>query len=138
MITTGIVEQTKELLHAVRGSLVHVAQNLHVIKTSGEWQNHASSWGEFCEDTLQVSQSQASKLLAIHQYFVIECGKSVDDLAGIDYEKLYAVKSLTGSVEDQLTKARTLSRRDLKEEKNDEEPHEHVPIEICKVCSIRL
>jgi hypothetical protein len=136
--TLELISQTKELLHAVRGSLIHVARNLHIIRESNEWQGHASSWSEFCESILEIPQSQASKLLGIHQHYIIDGGKDIEDLIGLDYEKAYSARKLPGTVDEQLAKARTLSRTELKHEANDAEviPHAFEEVCYCRVCGL--
>lgn len=133
-----LINETRELLHAVRGSLIHVAQNLYRIKEEGMWEGRASSWSEFCESDLQISQSQASKLESIYKHFVIDGGKTTDDLMGLDYEKAYMARKLPGTVDEQLSKAKTLSRVELKHEANDAEPVPHTPdfVEYCKTCGL--
>lgn len=133
-----VIEKTKELLGGVRHSLVEVMCNLHALKERGGWEAHASSWGEFCESELNISQSFASKLITVANHYLIEGGFSPDKIEGIDYECLYLAAKTEGTPEEQVAKARTLTRRELKEERNDDEPHEHEPISICKHCSIRL
>jgi len=137
-LTTGLIAHTKELLHAVRGSLIKVGENLYRIKQSNEWQQYADNWGQFVESELEISQSQASKLQNIYEHFVVKGGLDASQLEGTDYEKLNAVRKLSGSPLEQLAKAKTLSRRELKQEKGDEQPHEHEPITICGICQIRL
>lgn len=134
MRKNGLVYQTRELLHAVRGSLIRVAQNLYQIKSSGQFEN----WGDFCQNELDISESFASKLLTVNRVFLLEAGISPEKLEGIDYEKLYAASKLEGTPEEKLAKAQTLTRRELKEEKNEEDIHDHEPITICKRCSLRL
>ena len=136
---TGLVEQTKELLHAVRGSLIHVGANLYQIKTSEEWKQYETTWGAFCEGTLQISQSQASKLLSIHEHFVLKGGMDTKELEGVDYEKLNTARSLSGSPQEQLAKAKTLSRSELREEKVDDgHIHSGEIVQIHKCCGMRI
>lgn len=130
-----LVEQTRSLLNAVRGSSVRIGANLYLIKQSLE---PTTNWGEYLRDTFDIGESFASKLLTIHRVFVLEGGLSHEAIEGIDQEKLYLSAKLEGTAEEKLSKARTLTRRDLKEEKNEEAPHEHIPVEICRICSIRL
>ena len=134
--TDALIAQTKDLIHAVQGSLIQVGINLHQIKTEGLWEHKADNWSHFVESELGISQSQASKLLAIHDHFILKGGLDPQELVGIDYERLYSARKLGGTVEEQVSKAKTLTRRELKEERNEEEPHEHIP--CCVICRIRL
>lgn len=135
ILSREIIEETKLLLGAVRGSLIRVAMNLAQLRGSFAAKGE---WGSFCEGELGISESFASKLLRVHNTFLAEGKLEPARLEGIDYEKLYLASGLEGTVEEKLAKAETLSRRELKEEKNEEVPHEHEPIQICRVCSIRL
>jgi len=137
-LNDALIIQTRDLIHAVQGSLIQVAVNLHKIKSEGLWEAKAETWSQFTESELGISQSQASKLLAIHEHFILKGGYSPDNLIGIDYECLNMARNLSGTVEEQLSKAKTLTRRELREEKNEEVPHEHEPIQICRKCSLRL
>lgn len=128
------VEQTRQLLNAVRGSSVRIGQNLYEIKQDLPKEQ---DWGDFLRDQFDISEGFASKLMTIHRVFVLEGGMSQEAIEGIDGEKLYLAASLEGSAEEKLAKARTLTRREIKDEKNDEAPHPHEWIEICKKCSIR-
>jgi hypothetical protein len=78
--------------------------------------------------------------MTIHKVYVLDGGISHAKLEGIDQEKLYLARDLAGDVEEKLAKAATLTRRELKESKQDEDGHNHEPVEItlCKICGIRL
>lgn len=134
-IPQDLIENTRALLNAVRGSSIKIGQNLHDIKQSLP---PGTDWGDFLRDEFDISEGFASKLMTIHRVFVLEGGVSQEKLEGIDGEKLYIAAKLEGSPEEKIAKARTLTRRELKDEKNDEEPHEHIPVAICKICSIRI
>lgn len=135
LTTQDLISQTKELLNAVRGSSIKIGENLYNLKQNLPKE---ADWGDFIRDEFDIGESFASKLMTIHRVFVIEGGVSQEKLEGIDGEKLYLSAKLEGTPEEKVAKARTLTRRELKEEKNDEVPHEHQPISICKVCSVRL
>ena len=136
-ITTEVVEvieQTKALWTQGRKVMIQVAYNLQVIKNSEAWKEY-ETFPKFCEEVLDIRQSTTSKLLTIAQYFLREY--TPDQIGPTDYESLYAATMLPGTVEENLAKAKTLTRRELREELNDSEPHTHEWIEICKHCSIR-
>lgn len=133
-----LIAETKHLLGGVRQSLVKVMQNLHIIRESGEWREEASSWSEFCEDSLGISQSMASKLLTAHSAWVLRAGVAPEKLEGIDYEKLYlAAPLLTGNnTEEVLAQAKTLTRSELKQTNNEKAPHEGTFEELCTTCYV--
>ena len=134
---TTLIEQTKQLLNAVRGSLIKVAQNLYEIKS---YLPGDVNFGKFVEEEFGVSQSFASKLLTVNKVYILEGGVQPEALEGIDYERLYLAKDLDGSPEEKIAKARVLSRRELREEKADNPDHVHSPktIVICESCGMRI
>jgi hypothetical protein len=134
-ISPELVQQTKDLLNAVRGSSIKIGENLYNIK---ENLSKETNWADFIRDEFDISEGFASKLMTIHRVLVLEGGVSQEKLEGIDGEKLYLATKLEGTPEEKVAKASTLTRRELKEERNDEQPHEHIPVSICKTCSIRL
>jgi len=136
--TLELLRETKEAFANVRGSVVVAMQRLYKVHESDAWVGVCSSWSEYVESELGISQSFASKLLAVNKHYLIEGGLSPENITGIDYESLYLAKSIPGTVQEQTSMASTLSRRELKETKNDREetPHEHIP--CCAICRIRL
>ncbi len=134
----NLLTETKQAFAKVRSSVVDAMQKLYQVKESGEWQAVASSFGEYVESELQISQGFASKLLTVNEHYLL-AGVSQEKIAGIDYECLYLAAKTEGTLDEQIEKARTLTRRELKEERNEEVPclHEDV-IKICKACQIRL
>ncbi len=119
--------------------MIRAAQKLHDVKATGWWKESAASWGEYVESELGISPGFASKLDTLYTAWVLNAGLSQDKLAGIDYEKLYlAVPQLENSpAEEVLERARTLTRRELRETRNEEAPHEHEFIEACSICWIK-
>jgi hypothetical protein len=136
----NLLDNTIALFKSFRSSMVTAMINLREIKETEQWRERFTSWGEFVEspDGLGISQGFASKLITTANHYLIQGGISPEKLEGIDYERLYMARALPGSVEEQVEKARVLTRRELKEEKNEEEEHQHEPIQICKTCHIRL
>jgi len=139
--TETLLKETKEAFSIVRGSVVMAMQKLHAVHESDAWQGVCSSWSEYVESELGISQSFASKLLAVNKHYLVEGGYAPENIAGIDYESLYLAKSIPGTVEEQISMASTLSRKELKETKNDREP---VPCDhkncgrICFDCHLRM
>lgn len=129
--TGELIEQTKNLLQAVRGSLIRVAQNLYAIK---EQLPPEQNWGQYVEEEFGISQGFASKLLTVNRVYILEGGVSPEKLEGIDYERLYLAKDAGGTVDEMLAKAETLSRAELRAERQEAAPHPFNPKEICKDC----
>lgn len=130
-----LIAETKALWNQGKKVMIQVAWNISQIQQSDAWREY-ESFPKFCEAELDIRQSTTSKLLTIASYYLKEL--SPEQIGPVDYELLYASTMLPGTVEENLAKAKTLTRRELREELNDSEPHEHLPITICKHCSIRL
>lgn len=137
-IHISLLDETVHLFRDFRVSMVKAMTNLHTLKDSGEWEERYGTWGEFVEDGLGISQGFASKLLTVHRTYLIEGGLDENAIAGVDYEKLYAARALPGTPIERVAMAKTLSRRELKQTQNETEEHGHIPVTICKICSIRL
>ena len=139
----NLLEKTEALFHSARVSLIEAAAALYEVQKTEVWKerNLYNTWGEYVE-TLGISQSGASKLLAVFSHYVIEGRVSQDKLAGIDTEKLYLATSLTGTPEEQFTKAELLSRQEIKAQKmyeqNGHECEHEETITICKSCNRRI
>ena len=134
----NLLEQTKEAFERVRFSVVGAMVALAKVKAEDAWSEVAQSWGEYVEGELGISQSFASKLLSVHSHYISEGAVSPEKLIGIDYERLYLSAKTGGTIEEQIEKARTLTRSELKAERGEADQHEHQPITICKVCQVRL
>lgn len=136
----NLLDNTIAIFKSVRLSMVHAMINLHEIKTTELWRDRFGSWGEFVEspDGLGISQGFASKLLTTANHYLIEGKVSPEKLEAIDYERLYLARTLPGTVEEQVAKARVLTRTELKQERNDAEPTPHTPewVEFCKICNV--
>ena len=129
------IERTRQLLNAVRGSSIQIGQNLYEIKQELEF---GTDWGDTLRDEFDLSEGQASKLISVYKIYVLEGGFSHAQLEGIDTERLYLAKSLEGSIEEKFAKASTLTRRELRETRVEEDGHQHEAVEICKTCGIRM
>lgn len=101
------------------------------------WKGRFSSFGEYIEspDGLNKSQGYASKLKTVEQ-FRLESGQ---DVSGIDYESMYLSIKSGGTPEEIISKARTLTRAELRLERDEHTPcFPHTPLTICKDCGIKL
>lgn len=134
-LTTSLIESTRQLLNSVRGSSIKIGENLYTLKQGLE---AGTNWGDTLRDEFDLSEGQASKLISVYKLYVLEGGISPAKLEGIDTERLYLAKGLEGSPEERLAKAANLTRRELREEKTDEDGHTHEAVEICKHCGIRM
>lgn len=102
------------------------------------WKDRFSSFGEYVESPqgLNRSQGYASKLKQVEE-FRINSGLSEYDIAGIDYESMYLSLKSGGTPEEILSKAKTLTRAELRQERNEHADHEHEFIEACSICWIK-
>lgn len=132
----SLIEQTRQLLNAVRGSSIKIGENLYTIK-----QSLAAdvNWGDLLRDEFDISESFASKLISIHKVLVVEGGLSPSKLEGIDQEKLYLVLKTEGTAEDKVAKASTLTRREIRESRVDDgHVHSGEFVTIHKCCGLRV
>lgn len=131
-----LVNQTRELLNAVRGSSVRIGQNLYELKSKIPVD---ITWGDFLRDEFDISEGFASKLMKIHKVLVLDGGISQEQIEGIDQEKLYLATALEGTAEERVAKAKTLTRRELKECRTDDgHVHSGEVVEIHKCCGMRV
>ncbi len=138
VVAPTLLEETINLFKNVRASMVKAMVNLYALRENNEWADSYSTWGEFVEDGLGISQGFASKLLTVHKAYLLDGGLDENAIAGIDYEKLYAARELPGTPEERVAMAKVLTRRELKDTKNEASAHEHIEVKICKVCGVRL
>lgn len=131
IIISGLIEETRSLWNTGRKVMIQVSANLAKIRESDAWANY-KTFPQFCEEELGIGQSQTSKLLTIADYFLREY--TPEQIGPTDYEALYMATKLPGSVEENLAKAKTLKRSELRQEHQELEPHAFESLEICKVC----
>lgn len=101
---------------------------VYQVWTEKLWEGRFSSFGEYVEspEGLNRSQGYASKLKQVQEHYVIEGGLSEKDISGVDYESLYLALKTAGTPREQLSKAKTLTRSELKAERQDFVPCAHV------------
>lgn len=117
-----LIENTKELWNTGKKVMIQVAWNLLKIRESGEWEKYGhKTFQQFCQEELDISQSQTSKLVQVADYYLQQY--SPEEIGPVDYERLYASTKLPGTPEENLSKALTWSRDDFKKEKAELTPH---------------
>lgn len=129
----NLISETKDLWNTGKKVMIQVAYNLAQIQKSDAWQDY-ESFPKFCEAELDIRQSTTSKLLTIADYYLRSL--SPEQIGPVDYERLYQATMLPGTVEENLSKAQTLTRLELKQELNDSEPHTGEFVEYCKFCHV--
>lgn len=135
-LAVSVLEDCISAFKIAHTGLFEATHLLYRIRKEDLWEGHHSSFSDFLEEC-GISRGYASRLLTAYEHFVIEGGVSQRNLQGIDPEKLYLATKLTGSTDEQLTKALTLTRSELRLEHSDEKPHDHQWIEICTICHLR-
>lgn len=124
-----VEQETKQLLGAVRQSLVKVAANLYFLRENGTY----DKFGQYAEETFGLSQSMTSKLLTIYQAWVVRAGIPQEQIEGQDYEKLYGYVPLLEGKDPAtaLAEVTSWSRADIKAEKQEKTPCAHPNIQRC-------
>lgn len=128
-----LIEETKSLLGTVRQALIRVGGNLHFLRKNGTYEK----FGAYVEEEFGLSQTTTSKLLNSYENWVVKMGFTVEELEGIDHEKLYGyIPLLEGKTKEQaLAEVTAWSRKDIKEEKTEKTPCFHPLIQrMCTEC----
>jgi len=129
-----LIEETRGLLTRGKELLVKVAYNLHTLRESGEWKGEYETFPKYCQEVFELSQSSTSKYMAVAEYFSAKF--LPEDIGPVAMENLYLSTKLPGSPEENLSKARTWSRDEFKQEKNEVAPHAFMKVCYCSVCGL--
>lgn len=102
------------------------------------WEGQFSSFSEYVEspEGLNLHQSYGSKLKTTHQHYIVEGGATEEDIKGIALESLYLASKTEGTIEEQIARARTLSRDELKQDRAEKDNHPFEENPNCKVCGL--
>lgn len=138
-ITPAVVlEEVRQMIKIARVSLFRAAASLYRIREENLFSAKFESFNDYLED-IDLDKSQASRLLTAYEHFCVKGGIEPTQLEAINPEKLYLATALDGSIKQQLTKAKTLTKQELRAERHEEKHGEctdHVP--ICAKCHQRL
>lgn len=133
--TETLIAETRELWNAGKKVMIQVAYNLLKIRDSEEWEKYEhKTFQQFCQNELDISQSQASKLIQVADYYLDKY--TPEQIGACDYERLYASTKLPGTPEENLSKALTWSRDDFKKEKAELTPHDFKEVCYCSICGL--
>lgn len=127
----ALIQETRDLWNQGRKVMIQVAFNLSKIRESDAWGDF-KTFPQFCENELGISQSQTSKLLTVAEYFLREY--TPEQIGPCDYEALYMAAKLPGTVEENLAKAKTLKRSELRAVREEIAPCEHSFKRFCEYC----
>lgn len=131
-----LVENVRRNLGSARESIAYAARDLYFIR---EQLPEGTKFGQYVEENIGISGSTASKWVGNYEAWVIQGGVDIEAIAGIDQDKLLLAKSLSGSIEERLSKAKVLNRAELRAEKVDDgHVHSGETVEIHKCCGMRV
>lgn len=132
MNPTNYVRDTIDLVKSIETRFLELAERLYRIKEEKLWSSSYESFADFLE-AAHISQGHASILTSIHRSYVIEGGKTHNELAGIGYSNLYEAIPLIEKegIDSAFTKAAVLTRSEIKDEVRDIKhgPHTHTPVD---------
>lgn len=136
----NIADQCIALFRETRKSLMIAAKLLWQVREEGAFNGKWDNFSDYLEQGCGISRGYGSKLLASYEHYILNGGLSEDKVAKVDVDKLYNALSLKGTPAEQLSKALTLTRRDIKELRADEDGHvcEGVTLVLCKTCNKRM
>lgn len=127
----------KEVRRTVNGA----AKMLWEISEKELWKGQFQSFGEYLERECQISSSFAAKLVRVYGHYVLDNRASERQIEAIDAEKLYLASRLQLPFDQQLIRASSWSRQELRAELasggNSECTHPS-KIEICTKCHARV
>lgn len=138
---TNILKEAANCFKASRVSAIIGAGYLHRISAERLYEGQYASFGEFCEEACQISPSFAAKLIQIHEHYAIQGKITPSRLRGIDAEKLYLATRLPMKPEEQLMRADTWSRSEIKAElasKGGADCTHEKTITLCVTCHARV
>lgn len=136
----NLLEKTEQLFHSARLSFVEAAAALYEVRETKAWESEYETWQDYLQ-TISVSQSQASKWLSVFEHYALKGAVSHAKIAETDVEKLYLATTLTGTPDEQATKAALLTRSELRAQRAFEDTgdeHECEAVTICTICHKRL
>lgn len=137
-----LLTQCREVFQDARKSIFEGIAMLHEIAEGKLWESGGfSTFGEYVEQELQLHPTQASRYLTSYKHFVIEGKQDFSLLKSTDPEKLYLASKLPMDLEQQLMRATTWSRRDIKDELASKDGHDckhEVTVQICTHCGKRV
>lgn len=139
--STTILKDCASAFKEVRRNVVVAAKMLWEISDKSLWKGEYTSFGEYVERECQISSSFAAKLVIVYGHYVIDSRASERQIEAVDAEKLYLASRLKLPMEQQLVRAESWSRQELKAELasgGGAECTHPSTIEICSRCHARI
>ena len=134
-ITNPILQECASYFVSMRKNLILGAELLYKIREEELWKGTYNNFSEYIVDEIKMDTGRISKILSSYEHFVVKNGIVPAQMVDATEENLYLATKMTGSAEEQLAKALTLTRSELRQqtayEKNGEE---HSCNFKCTVC----
>lgn len=130
MKPSDYVRETIDLVKQIETRFLELGARLYKIREEKLYLGTYDSFQEFL-DAAGIRKSNASILAKIHKVYVVEGGKTNEDLAKIGYTNLYEAIPLVerDGLETTIVKAETLTRSEIIDEVKNHTygVHEHTP-----------
>ena len=142
IIPLDYCQATIELKKNIESAFLVLAEHLYNIRQQELWQSNWSSWAEYLKE-LDVSESTASKLIKVHEVYVIQYKVEEKVLVDANWSSLYEAiplitdgKDPTEVIESFAVLSRDDQRQLIKETKNGPCQHswETITMRKCSEC----
>jgi hypothetical protein len=124
------VRETIDLVKQIETRFLELGARLYKIREEKLYIDTYSSFQEFL-DAAHIKAGNASMLAKIHRVYVVEGGRTNQELAGIGYSNLYEAIPLIerDGFDATVIKAETLTRSEIIDEVKEQKHgvHEHTP-----------
>ncbi len=138
------LKETKRLREMIEGGFLTLGARLQKIRDERLYEGIHDSFREFLED-VKLTESFASRLITIHQRFVVEFGMKPKELAPIGWSSLYQIaKQIENQDEarELVAMAGQVRREDLEDELRERRTgcvehvftEERIVLRRCKIC----
>lgn len=126
MNKTEYVRNTIDVVRQIETRFLELGARLFKIQQEKLWLDSYDSYLEFL-DAAHISKAMASMLASIHRSYVIEGGKTQEQLTGIGYSNLYSAIPLIAQegIDKAVAKAETLTRSEIKDEVREQKHGTH-------------
>lgn len=124
------VRETIDLVKQIETRFLELGARLYKIREERLYEGTYDSFQEFL-DAAHIKAGNASILCKIHKVYVVEGGRTNQELAGIGYSTLYEAIPLIerDGLDNTVIKASTLTRSEIVDEVKEQKfgVHEHTP-----------
>ena len=130
MSASNYVRETIDLVKQIETRFLELGARLYKIREERLYADTYETYQEFL-DAAGIKKGNASILAKIHQVYVVEGGKTMEQLAPIGYTNLYEAIPLVerDGLDTTIVKAETLTRSEIIDEVREQKHgvHEHQP-----------